>query len=90
MFFLWPLQTVLENPGSSERFEQPTTNRTTTYERGSGKCTKTLKHFFKKLHILHQLSLIFGAEEGIFCIPQLKAFLYEASRTLSDKEISQI
>lgn len=88
MFLLWPLQTVLDSHGDGEVFEGPVTNKTITYEH-AGECTKSLKRFLKKLEVLQQLSLVIG-KEGMFRIPQLKSFLYKASRTLSDKDISRI
>src|SRR2546430_1038250 len=91
MFFIWPLQTFLDSHGDGEDdLELPATNRTVTYERTANTCTKTLRRFLKKLEILQQLSQILGTNQGFLRIPQLKSFLYQTSRTLSDKDITQL
>src|SRR3981189_3717402 len=90
MFFLCPLQIVMDNRGVGEEFELSATNKAVTYERGDKECTKSLRRFLKKLEIVRQLSQVFPANKGIFRIPQLKSFLYHTSRTLSDKHIAQL
>src|SRR5579859_1918404 len=90
MFFIWSLQTFLDSHGDGEEFGLSVTNRTVTYERTGNECTKTLRRFLKKVEILRQLSEVFRTNQGFFRIPQLKSFLTQTSRTLSDKHIAQL
>jgi len=100
MFFLWPLQMLLDHSDEDMKFHSLATGRTVSYQRDR-QSSKSLKRFLKMLDILRCLSEIFGENlcttmlitdknKGFFRIPQLKSFLYSISRSLSDSDIAQL